>query len=160
MICGSLAETIKNAICQFEVRTIRPVAHNEIFVGIVLMELYHFDSGVIHFTHHRVSQLLGGEGFPDSRCSLKYDVHFVTEQGFQNIVAFLSHINLAQEVLFRILCNHRIRLLQRILFPDNIHDEIVLALSQPKKTSIGLYEELHLFQFRCILECLVFYRSG
>ena len=63
-----------------------------------------------------------------------------------------------KKVLLRVLLNHNIRLLQRISFTDDVHDEVELAFGQFEEASIGLDKKLHLFQLRCPFEVKIFNR--
>ena len=158
VVCRSLTETIEDAISQFEVSAVRTITHDEILIGIILMELNQFNAGFIHFSHHGIRKFSRGECLAYTGSALKNNIHLVPEQSNKNIIPFFGHIYLAQKIGFGI-CRESCGLSTgRIFFADYIHDEVKLAFSKLKQAACRLNEELHLFKLRTFSQCSIFNR--
>lgn len=72
---GFLAEIVEHTRSQHETSIFRWfIPHDEVFVGEILMKLYHIDLLIIFQTEHGVCKAFGGEGLADTRSTLQYDV--------------------------------------------------------------------------------------
>ena len=94
MVCRLLTETIEYAILQLKSVFNRFVAHHEIFIGVILMELYKFNAVIIHLLHDGICQPFRSKCLSDTRSALKDDILFLFKNSYQTVILAFRHIDI------------------------------------------------------------------
>ena len=147
MVCGFLTKTIENTVLQLKAILDRLIAHHEVFVGIVLVELYEFDAAIVLFAHHGPGQTSCGKGLTNTGSPRQNDVLLITENSHKILVAFFGHVHLIEEVALCVSINGGF-LRYRIFLTNQIEDEVKFTSGELEQATLRILEILHTLQFR------------
>ena len=111
------------------------------------MELHKLDAISILFPHHRPSQPSCRKCFSHTGRALQDDILLVAKNGHKTLVAFFGHIDLIEKIIFRICFNRRFDS-YRILFANEIENELILAFGEFEQAPLRVLEIFHAFQLR------------
>ena len=147
LVGSLLAEAIENTILQLEAILDRLIAHHEVFVRIVLVELYELNAAIVFFTHHGPCQTSCGESLTNTGSTLQDDVLLIAKNGHKVLVAFFGHIHFIEEIALRISVNGSL-LHYRILLTNHVKDEVKFASGELEQAALRILEILHTLQLR------------
>ena len=87
------AEAEENTVLQLEGVALGTVPHDEVLVGVALVELDKLDAVVVFLAHNRPGQPARAEGLAHARCTLQNYIFLVLQHSNQCVILALRHVD-------------------------------------------------------------------